>query len=140
MTALPHSLRPDFSGQHMPPMPSGCVLASLILAGLMAIVSIAGCNLLSAIPDGPTPDDVQPPEPQPGPGPSPQYPEQQYWEALAVLVEKDTFVNSDQVRLTADRLKSAGWVSDLSRLSDLTRRVEITTANRQEIARKIRGQ
>ena len=115
-----------------------------LLVCLLVVIPCCGCNLLSSFPDvPPTPGPVDPlpgPGPNPNPKPEPAIPEQSYWEALAVLVEKDTFINSDQVKLTADRMKSAGWVSDVGRISQLaSRRVEITAANRADIARQLRG-
>lgn len=118
-----------------------------ILVCLLLLIPACGCNLLSSLPDVP-PAPPGPVDPQPGPGPNPgprpqpepTIPEQSYWEALAVLVERDTFVNTDQVKLTADRMKSAGWISDVGRLSEMAkRRSEITEANRADIARQVRG-
>ncbi len=134
----------------------------LIVAFLLVGMSggMAGCNLLSALPDGQdkVDPDVKPvdplpqplPEPFPKPDPAPpvppeppkplQYTEADYWNALADLVESGRFTNTDQIVLTAKSQKSLGHLKDLGRLSEYeTKRSDVTDANKNFIANKIRG-
>lgn len=115
-----------------------------LLLALMAIAP-AGCNLLNAIPDpapAPAPDDKPQPGPQPEPQPEPQpkFTEADYWKELAAAIESGTFLNTDQIVLTAKRLSDRGLLKDLSRLDSIkAKRTEITAANKADIAKTIRG-
>lgn len=129
----------------------------LIVAFLLVGMSggMAGCNLLSALPDGGNDQDVTPvdplplPQPDPGPLPPPLPPEPpkpvepteaDYWNALADLVEAGRFTNTDQIVLTAKSQKSLGHLKDLGRLSEYeAKRSDVTDANKNFIANKIRG-
>lgn len=115
----------------------------LIVAFLLVGMSggMSGCNLLNALPDG---QDVKPVDPLPLPKPEPPKPveptEADYWNALADLVEAGRFTNTDQIVLTAKSQKSLGHLKDLSRLSEYeTKRSDVTDANKNFIANKIRG-
>ena len=131
----------------------------LIVAFLLAGMSggMSGCNLLNAIPDkdqtdvkpdpGPTPDPLPRPFPEPLPEPEPPKPpepvkptESDYWEALAELVEAGRFTNTDQIVLVAESQKSMNHLADISRIAEYqTKRQEVTDANKNFIANKIRG-
>lgn len=138
----------------------------LIVAFLLVGMSggMSGCNLLNAIPDnqdkdkddqdvkpdpGPTPQPLpepfpKPDPPKPDPLPEPPkplvYEESDYWNALADLVEAGRFTNTDQIVLTAKSQKSLGHLKDLGRLAEYeTKRSDVTDANKNFIANKIRG-
>lgn len=75
------------------------------------LIGIAGCNLLTNIPDGgviPIP-----------PVPAPVYSEQDYWDQFAKAVEADVFDNSDNVCLAVDKLVKTGELKDVSRLAEV---------------------
>jgi hypothetical protein len=118
-----------------------------IICLLLAFLAItpAGCNLLNAIPapaPAPAPDDKPQPQPgpQPEPAPQPKFTEADYWKELAAAVESGSFLNTDQVVLTAKRLADRGLLKDLSRLDGIkAKRTEITEANKADIAKTIRG-
>ncbi len=135
-----------------------CSLARLLIVAFMLVgmsSGMAGCNLLSALPDGQDVKPVDPlpqplPEPFPKPDPAPPVPpeppkpveptEADYWNALADLVEAGRFTNTDQIVLTAKSQKSLGNLKDLGRLSEYeTKRSDVTDANKNFIANKIRG-
>jgi hypothetical protein len=116
--------------------------AAVLLTCLLSSVCLPGCNLLSAFPDRSDADEKSDPAPGPGPAPapSPKFAEQEYWEALARLVESGRFRNTDQIWLTAQAEKELGNLKDLSRISEFeTKRFEVKTDDRKSIADKIRG-
>lgn len=132
-------------------------LARLLIVGLMLVGmsgGMSGCNLLNALPDkdqtdvkpdpGPTPDPLPRPFPEPLPEPKPPEPakptEADYWEALAELVEAGRFSNTDQIVLVVASQKTLGHIKDDSRISEYqAKRQEVTDANKNFIANKIRG-
>lgn len=134
----------------------------LIVAFLLVGMSggMAGCNLLNALPDGqdkadpdvkPLPDPGPTPQPLPEPFPKPEppkpeppkppeYTEADYWNSLADNVEAGRFTNTDQIVLTAKAEKALNHLKDLGRLSEYeTKRSDVTDANKNFIANKIRG-
>lgn len=133
------------------------LIVFLLLVGMSG--GMIGCNLLNAIPDkdqtdvkpdpgpGPTPDPLPRPFPEPLPEPEPPKPpepvkptEADYWEALAELIEAGRFSNTDQIVLVVASQKTLGHIKDDSRISEYqTKRQEVTDANKNFIANKIRG-
>jgi hypothetical protein len=129
------------------------LIAAFLLVGITG--GMSGCNLLNALPDGGNDQDVNPvdplplPQPDPGPLPPPLPPEPpkpvepteaDYWNALADLVEAGRFTNTDQIVLTAKSQKLLGHLKDLGRLSEYeAKRSDVTDANKNFIANKIRG-
>lgn len=133
-------------------------LARLLIVGLLLVGmsgGMSGCNLLNALPDddktdvkpdpgpGPTPDPLPEPFPKPDP-PKPPEPvkptEADYWDALAELVEAGRFANTDQIVLVVESQKTLGHLVDISRIVEYqTKRSEVTDANKNFIANKIRG-
>jgi hypothetical protein len=128
----------------------------LIVAFLLVGMSggMSGCNLLNALPGGGNDRDNRPVDPLPEPGPLPdplpkpepeppkpvEPTEADYWNALADLVEAGRFTNTDQIVLTAKSQKSLGHLKDLGRLSEYeSKRSDVTDANKNFIANKIRG-
>lgn len=135
----------------------------LIVAFLFVGMSggMVGCNLLNAIPDKqdkddqdvkpdpgpapqplpepfPKPDPPKPPEPEP-PKP-PVYVEADYWNALADLVEAGRVSNTEQIVLVVESQKTLGNIKDDSRVKEYqAKRSEVTDANRNFIANKLRG-
>jgi len=135
-----------------------CSLARLLIVVFLLVGmtgGMAGCNLLSALPDG---QDKLKPEPDPGPLPPPVPPtppeppvppeppkpveptEADYWNALADLIEAGRFTNTDQIVLTAKSQQNLGHLKDLGRLAEYeSKRQDVTDGNKNFIANKIRG-
>lgn len=132
----------------------------LIVAFLLVGMSggMSGCNLLNAIPDkdqtdvkpdpGPTPDPLprpfpepDPPKPEPLPEPKPLvYVEADYWNALADLVEAGRVSNTEQIVMVVESQKTLGNIKDDSRIKEYqAKRSEVTDANKNFIANKLRG-
>ena len=90
-------------------------------------------------PEPPKPDQVEVPAEKLKPTPD------QCWEALAKCVENkwiggELQQHTDHIVKLADSLKTTGSIPDTSRIEQWrAKRVEITDANRAEIARQIRG-
>lgn len=125
--------------------PLAILLAILCCSVLLSGVS--GCNLIDDWKGGDQSDDgkIDPlPGPNPGPNPGPddgkKYPESEYWEALAVVIESGRFSNTDQVVLAAKAEESLGHLSDIKRLDAMaSKRQEITEGNRKSVADVVRG-
>ena len=132
-------------------------LARLLIVLFLAM-PMAGCNLLSAMPDGggdQQDQDKLKPQPDPGPLPPPVPPvppeppkpvepveptEADYWNAFADLVEAGRFTNTDQIVLVAKSQQKLGHLKDIGRISEYeAKRSDITDANKSFIANKIRG-
>jgi hypothetical protein len=70
---------------------------------------------------------------------------EQAWEAFAVAVESKMLggtmqQHTDHLLKIADTLKDAGTLTDISRVDEWrAKRIDITDANRAEIAKKLRG-
>ena len=135
----------------------------LIVAFLLLTMSagLSGCNLLNAIPDkqdkddqdvkpdpGPMPQPLpepfpkpDPPKPEPLPEPKPLvYEESDYWNALADLVEVGRISNTEQIVLVVESQKTLGNIKDDSRVKEYqAKRSEVTDANKNFIANKLRG-
>lgn len=120
---------------------------SIILLLLCSFsLTASGCNLLNSLPDKPdqTDKDKDKPGPSPNPNPNPkpdqQFAESDYWEALADLVEAGRFTNTDQIVLVVDSQKTLGNIKDDSRVGEYrAKRSDVTDANKNFIANKIRG-
>lgn len=109
------------------------------LAIMQAVMFVTtGCNLVS-LPDKPGGDEPNPPDVEPDKPDS--FPESDYWSALADQIEAGLLGNTDLVMLTAKRLEKLGRLKDLDRLSEFaSKRVDITEANRESIAKTVRGE
>jgi len=129
------------------------LIVFLLLAGMSG--GMSGCNLLNAIPDKPDNPDVKPdpgptpqplPEPFPKPDPLPEppkppvYVEADYWNALADLVEAGRISNTEQLVMVVESQKALKNIKDDSRVKEYqAKRSEVTDANRNFIANKLRG-
>lgn len=135
-------------------------LARLLIVGLLLVGmsgGMVGCNLLNAIPDKPDTPDVKPdpgPTPQPLPDPFPKpdplpepkppepltYVEADYWNALADLVEAGRISNTEQIVMVVESQKALKNIKDDTRVKEYqAKRSEVTDANRNFIANKLRG-
>jgi hypothetical protein len=112
---------------------------------LLPIILIIGAIWLFTQ-QGSAPKPVQPEPIKPTPDlisvkPSPE----QTWEAFAVAVESKMLggtmqQHTDHLLKIADTLKEAGTLTDISRVDEWrAKRIDITDANRADIARKLRG-
>lgn len=121
--------------------PQGNVsLLPLILVAALVFFASRGCSPQEPVnPEPPKPDQVEVPAEKLKPTPD------QCWEALAKCVENkwiggELQQHTDHVVKIADGLKLSGSVPDTSRVEQWrAKRVEITDANRADIARQIRG-
>lgn len=75
---------------------------------MLCFTMITGCNLLTMPDDTP----VKPKSPN-----TVVYTEQQYWDQLAVNVDKDVFNSSDELCSAVDKLVKTGQLKDVSRLA-----------------------
>lgn len=103
----------------------------------LALGFLIGCNAFNG-PVGPLPDPAEPDKPKPV---EPQKPaEQDVWKALAALVRSGRVPHTDRVIAAAELLKSAGYLSDLSRLERWrSARTEIDSANAGTLAAQVEG-
>ena len=115
-------------------------LLPLILVAAVVFFASRGCTPQEPVkPEPPKPDQVEVPVEKLKPTPD------QCWEALAKCVENkwiggELQQHTDHVVKIADGLKVSGSVPDTSRVDQWrTKRVDITGANRADIARQIRG-
>jgi hypothetical protein len=111
---------------------------------LPIIIVIAAIWFFSQQGSTPKPDEPQPITPTPdviSVKPSAE----QTWEAFAVAVESKMLggtmqQHTDHLVKIVDTLKAAGTLTDVSRVEQWrAARIEITDANRADIARKLRG-
>lgn len=137
-------------------------LARLLVVGLLLLpmsAGLSGCNLLNALPDkdqtdvkpdpGPTPQPLpepfpKPDPPKPDPLPEPPkplvYEESDYWNALADLVEAGRISNTEQIVMVVESQKALKNIKDDSRVKEYqAKRSDVTDANRNFIANKLRG-
>ena len=84
------------------------------LSGLWFLLT--GCNLLTMPKPAPDETDTKPDAPEV------QYTDDDYFAFMAKMLEADQFASSDQIVLTADRLKATGTIKDVSRLSEVRRK------------------
>lgn len=111
------------------------------------VVSTSGCNLLQDWKGGDL-SDVDPlnpvdplkPKPDPGPIPDQKFPESEYFEAMAQLVEVGRFTNTDQICLAVKAEQSLDHLTDIGRMAEFeAKRQDVTPENRKGIADKLRG-
>lgn len=111
------------------------------LAVLLAMLC-CGCNLIGGggqiDPVNPDPPKPEPVDPKPDDG-AKVFPESDYWNSLANQVESGVISNTHTLILTANRLEKLGRLKDLSRLDQWKKRIDITDANKSEIAKSLRG-
>ena len=114
----------------------------VLLLVIGALLFFASNNSPSPVPPTPKPD--QPPVPVVVDEKKKPTPEQ-CWNALADCVEKnwiggETQQHTDHIIKIAESLKTSGSIPDTSRVEQWrTKRIDITDANRAEIARQLRG-
>jgi hypothetical protein len=124
--------------QQNEPQSSPWILILIITAGFFWW---ANTDKNSAIPKPPD-DDKNQVEPVPVPTTEPT--EAAHWNALALCVDRSSFgvlqQHTDHLLAIVDILKSTGSIKDDGRVSEWrAKRIEITDANRAEVAKKLRG-
>lgn len=96
------------------------------------------------VPTPPKPDDQTEVKPVPVPVPVAEPTEADYWNAIAICVDKTAFgalqQHTDHLLSVVDVLKSTGAIKDDSRVAVWrAKRIEITDTNRAEITKQLRG-
>lgn len=118
--------------------PQGSILPLILIIGAIWFFTQQGTpKPVQPDPVKPTPDIVQPEPVKPTP--------EQCWNELAKCVENkwiggELQQHTDHIVKLADNLKLTGSIPDTSRVDQWrTKRIEITDANRSDIARILRG-
>jgi hypothetical protein len=117
----------------------------------LILILVIGGILLWWSNTGSKPDVTTPPKPddqtevKPVPVPVAEPTEADYWNAIAICVDKTAFgalqQHTDHLLSIVDILKTTGAIKDDSRVAGWrAKRIEITDANRAEVAKQLRGQ